>query len=175
MSHHIRLCGCQAALKVVPWGGSEAASLMLEGRVYLRLRPLWDVVMPRLLACGPDVDKEGQLLATRLIPNSRHIDPKNDRHLLPQLRSALRAVHALGVVHGDLREANILVEEGQGGAESGEGSSSLSSCEEPPPPPRQRVWLIDFGLSELDATESHKDGELYDLSLLFDGHNAGGA
>ena len=106
--------------------------------------------MPRLLACGPDDDEDGYLLATRLVPNSRHLNPDTDRHLLPQLQQALQAVHSVGVAHGDLRDHNILVEEGAlGGGDTG-----------------QRVWLIDFGKAVVGASQEQKIDEMREVSLL---------
>lgn len=118
--------------------------------MYIRLRPLWDVVVHRLLACGPDDAEDGYLLATRLLTNSRHLNRDTDGHLLPQLQLALQAVHNLGVLHGDLRNQNILVEEGDPPLGGG----------------RQKVWLIDFGNSSVNATQVEKDGEMSELSLL---------
>lgn len=141
-----RLGNCQAALKVVPLGSQDALSLSHEGEFYVCMQPLWDVVVPSLLACGPDGEEEGYMLATRLVPRSRHLDPETDSHLLPQLQQALQAVHNLDVVHGDLRLQNILVEEGTGG--------------------EQRVWLIDFGHAERNGTQKQKDSEMRELLLL---------
>ena len=109
------------------------------------------MTVPRLIACGLDGKEEGYLLATRLIANSRHMDPKADAHLLPQLQQSLKAVHEAGVVHGDLRPSNILVEELHG-VEAGW---------------KQRVWIIDFGHAVLDAVQKLKDDEMQDLILLF--------
>jgi tRNA A-37 threonylcarbamoyl transferase component Bud32 len=134
-------------LKVAPCGSCEADSLAHEGGVYIRLKPLWDVTVPRLMACGPDGEEHGYLLATRLVPNSRHFDPATDEHLIPQLWQALRAVHDRGVVHDDLRWPNILVQEGVEGQQ-------------------QAVWLIDFGHAKMDGTQQEKDDEMHDLSLM---------
>lgn len=120
--------------------------------MYLRLRPLWDKVVPRLLACGPDEDEDGYYFATRLIPNSRHLNLDTDRHLLPLLKQALQAVHSVGVVHGDLRCNHILVEED--GALNGGGGTGL------------RVWLIDFGRADVGASQLQKIDEMRELSLL---------
>lgn len=144
-------------MKIAPCNSWEAQSLSHEGHAYVRLKPLWDVTVPRLIACGLDGKEEGFLLATRLIANSRHMDPKADAHLLPQLQSSLKAVHEAGVVHGDLRPSNIIVEELHG----------LDAGRE------QRVWIIDFGHAELDATRKLKDDEMQGLMTLFSSSWAG--
>jgi len=56
---------------------------------------------------------------------------------------ALKAIHARGVAHGDIREDNILVEE------SG------------------KVWFIDFGMSTLDPSPQQCQEELWELEDIF--------
>ena len=141
-------------MKIVPRDSWEALSLSHEGRVYIKLRHLWDTVVPRLMACGLDGEDKGYLLATRLVASSRHFDPRSDGHLLPEVQQALQAVHDAGVVHGgDLRLDNILVEVHEGICGEAEGR-------------RKRVWLIDFGLAEVDVTEQQRKEEMHDLLRL---------
>ena len=109
-----RLDGSQGAMKIVPRDSLEALSLSHEGRVYIKMQHLWGNVVPRLMACGLDGEGNGYLLVTRLIANSRHINPQSDGHLVPQAMQALEAVHDVGICHGDLRLENILVGEEEG-------------------------------------------------------------
>lgn len=78
----------------------------------------------------------GQIIAEQPIPLARAVD------VMEQILGALGAVHAAGIVHGDVKSDNFLVETARG---------------------RDRVTLIDFGLARL-ADAPHEvdleDGEV---------------
>lgn len=102
--------------------------LQHEAAVYARLQGLQGALVPRLVAHGPGVDGQGYFLATELL-EGRPLCPSSDHAVRDAALSALRAVHAAGVAHGDLRTSNILMQ----------GS---------------RVWLIDFTHAAVDAEHS---------------------
>jgi tRNA A-37 threonylcarbamoyl transferase component Bud32 len=141
--------GVQAALKVAAPSSYESALLAHEAEVLLALRQEWGVWVPALLAAGAGNGGASRVLATAFVRSSRELDPSTDRHLLPQLRQAVAAVHARGVAHSDVRRQNVLVQEG--GAH------------------KQRVWLIDWGFSALQATQQAMDEDVRRLLQLFDG------
>ena len=152
------------ALKVAHPDGWGSDSLTREGQAYLQLQPLWDGVVPRLVAFGLDRKEDSYVLATRLVSNCRHLSPHTDGHLYPRLRLALEAVHGCGVIHGDLREANILVEEPRtddSGCCAGEQGSKMEADQQ-----AARVWLIDFGQAERGATRQQMDDEMRELAYL---------
>lgn len=74
---------------------------------------------------GPDL---GQLVA-----RSGRLEPSHATHVVEQVGAALDAAHSRGLVHRDVKPANILLE-GEAG--------------------RERVYLTDFGLTKLTASDS---------------------
>jgi serine/threonine-protein kinase len=73
----------------------------------------------------------------------RPLEPERALPILESVGEALDAAHALGLVHRDVKPANVLIEDGPG-------------------PESERVFLTDFGLTKrVDAAErSHPDGHL---------------
>jgi len=93
--------------------------LQHEASVYNCLQNVQGVVIPRLLAHGPGLAGHGYYIATELI-NGQHLTRgSSDKALRSSALAALRALHQNGVVHGDIKCSNILVEGG-------------------------RAWLLDF-------------------------------
>lgn len=97
-----------------------------EAAVYGRLQSLQGSVVPRLVHHGPGVGDHGYFLATEYLEGQPLCPSIKCQAVCDAALAALRAVHAVGVAHGDLRSSNFLVQ----------GS---------------RVWLIDFTHSVADA------------------------
>jgi hypothetical protein len=78
-----------------------------EGDVYKRLRALQGVVIPRLVTYGRFAEDFLCGLATADSGvDATHFDP--DATFTAKALQALRMVHELGVLHGDIKRANIL-------------------------------------------------------------------
>lgn len=140
--------GRLAALKVADDPSDLGETLDYEAWVLLHLQQEWGKWVPPLLAAGPDKDRESFVLAVERVPNCSHLDPGSDSDLLPLLQRALCAIHSHGVAHKDIRCENILVQKLPDGS--------------------KKPWLIDFGLSVLNATKKDKDRDLERLHGLFD-------
>mmetsp|Transcript_28447 Transcript_28447/g.62593 ORF Transcript_28447/g.62593 Transcript_28447/m.62593 type:complete len:543 (+) Transcript_28447:317-1945(+) len=111
-----------------------------------RLKSLQDVYVPALHGCGFWQDGLVYVLAMSVI-RGEHPGAAGKQgaaaHLLAPAEQALKAIHALGVAHGDIRAENILVGE--------EG----------------KVWFIDFGLSRVDPSAEECEEELQQLCSIF--------
>ncbi|KIY95639.1 hypothetical protein MNEG_12322 [Monoraphidium neglectum] len=83
------------------------ASLKHEALVYEHLAALQGTVIPVLLGCGFWRDEGIFLVATSIVEGEH---PSSDTAAAyPAAEKALRMIHVMGVVHGDIREDNILV------------------------------------------------------------------
>ena len=117
--------------------------LVREAGALLQLRPLWDRYVVSLVDYGTLMDEEYVFIATRLMPGTHPhlIAPKPA--IKQKALEALQAVHAAGIVHGDLRSENILVLD--------------EESEEP------TVMLLDFGAAARCSNprwQMLEDGEL---------------
>jgi formylglycine-generating enzyme required for sulfatase activity/predicted Ser/Thr protein kinase len=131
----------QVALKVLPKSGDvdAVARFMREARAIAALDH------PSIVPVYQYGEAEGNyFIAMRLIEGKslkelarRPLAPKRAAAIAEQVALALAYAHDAGVIHRDVKPANILVE------------------------PGDRVWLVDFGIAKLDAeaTLTHK-GEM---------------
>ncbi|CAL8462640.1 g2173 [Coccomyxa elongata] len=135
-------CGRLVALKLAPPGSPEEDMLRNEAMVYLVLQELWNKDVPELLLAGPlRAFRSGYALGTCLSPG-RPLQ-EGDADLLPAALAILANVHARGVIHGDLREENFLVNEAgiaMGGAKT--------------------IMLFDFSHSSIDSDKEAQADEV---------------
>eukprot|EP00878_Enallax_costatus_P019715 GHUV01020807.1.p1 GENE.GHUV01020807.1~~GHUV01020807.1.p1 ORF type:complete len:366 (+),score=86.68 GHUV01020807.1:382-1479(+) len=127
----------EVAIKAALAAG-EVQLLENETATYQRLAPAQGVAVPSVVCHGPGADGRGYYIATQRVKGQTLDAISRAGSLTPSVRdaalSALQLVHSLGVAHGDLREANILVD----------GS---------------RVWLIDFSHASLDPDQVTTESE----------------
>lgn len=118
--------------------------LQHEVAIYDRLSTLQGKVIPTLLAFGYWDYRAVYLIATSVVQGE---PPTTAMHAaLPAAEQALKAIHALGVAHGDIRPDNILVEQ--------------QGVDEP------KVWFLDFGRSHVAGAGECLD-EIAELHALF--------
>ena len=147
--------GQDAAVKLVPVEGADELleRLRHEAHVYCALRPLWGDKVPALLAAGYGRDRCCYLLATARVgvAHAAEVDLSRAEHraLLPAATSALAAIHALGVLHGDMRADNILV-------------APPTAASGPP-----SVQFVDFGYACYNSSLADRQREMDDLVRLF--------
>lgn len=86
----------------------QKRELVQENAGYEALSSLQGTLLPRKLSFGM-VSGWGALVLTLSRVAGRELDFEVDGALFPEVRQALLEIHALGVLHGDIRCANILV------------------------------------------------------------------
>ena len=118
--------------------------LQREAKAYQHCEQLQYQVVPGVLAAGPAMDGTAYLLATCLLPVVGFSDCSSAKY---QAMHAVKAFHALRLLHGDIRESNILCI-----------SEAKQSC---------KVILIDLGQSRLCTQESAFQQELLQTQQLF--------
>ncbi len=87
--------------------------LVREVGAFLQLWPLWDRYVVGLVDYGTLMDDEYVFIATRLMPGTHPHLIASTSAMKQKALEALRAVHAAGILHGDLRSENILVHDAQ--------------------------------------------------------------
>lgn len=126
--------------------GSVVEELKHEARVYQVLRTLQGQYIPELRIAGV-ADGMEMMLVTDFVGTdvSQEYLDDSDRD---KVRAVLSAIHDLGVIHGDIRPQNILVQH------DGQNAS---------------FYFVDFGLSRItaDKTELNREMDVLD-SLLSD-------
>lgn len=130
-----RRVGREVAIKRLVAEGSDGR--LLSARFFAEARTLARVRSPHVIALL-DVQPAHRFVALslcrggnlRLAVRRRLVGPDDLPRIGPQIRSALRAVHAAGAVHRDVKPANILVREAR---------------------PGSSVALADFGLALAEA------------------------
>ncbi|KAF9384816.1 hypothetical protein CPB97_005365 [Podila verticillata] len=126
--------------------GSVVEELKHEARVYQVLRTLQGRYIPELRIAGV-ADGMEMMLVTDFVGTDVSQERLDDSDQ-EKIRAALSAIHDLGVVHGDVRPQNILVQH--------DG-------------PNARFYFVDFGMSWItaDKTELNWEKDVLD-SLLRD-------
>lgn len=126
--------------------GSVVEELKHEARVYQVLRTLQGRYIPELRIAGV-ADGMEMMLVTDFVGTDVSQERLDDSDQ-EKIRAALSAIHDLGVVHGDIRPQNILVQH--------DG-------------PNARFYFVDFGMSWItaDKTELNWEKDVLD-SLLGD-------
>lgn len=119
--------------------------LQNEATIYGHMQAAQGFVVPRLVYGGRGVGDRGYILATELIHGEALSDDNASPELCQAALTALRTVHSMGVVHGDLKRSNLLVE-------------------------GNKVWLIDFShasaASDADSTIMMEEEEKLMLDLF---------
>lgn len=142
-----RLNGVPVAVKSSEIHDSRTLLILHEAELYQSpLRNLQGLYIPRLLYSGPSPMGRAYCLVTSRIWG-RQMTP-SDGALLPQALLALRAVHAAGVLHGDVRLPNFIVRDDPGAS--------------------PRVIILDFGQARIKVQEEEADEEVAELHDLFD-------
>lgn len=105
-------CPCRigqvdAAAKVALSGTPEGALLEQEASRYHEILALQGSVLPRVLGCGMFPGNKLYGLITAY--NPERFDRLRHRHLLPEARQKLQAIHTAGYIHGDLAARNIML------------------------------------------------------------------
>ena len=136
--------GVLVAVKLAKVGTAEAHMLQREVKAYQHCKQLQYEVLPGVLAAGPAMGGTAYLLATCLLPVVGFSKCLSAKY---QAEHAVKALHGLGVLHGDVRESNIMCI-----------SEAEHSC---------KVVLIDLGHSKLGTPESALQQELLEAQQLF--------
>jgi len=123
--------------------------LRQEVEVYQQLQELQGTSIPKLLAHGPGLNGIGYFLVLQFLPGTALFPSTHGEQ--PPIRdaaaAALGAVHACGVLHGDVRADNFIVQ------------------------PGGQVWVIDFTHAMVGSPRDMQLGvmqaaEQHDLSVL---------
>ncbi len=138
--------GLLTALKVAPPESWQERMLRNEHAVSLAASSGWGRHWPALLAAGLCKGSEAYVIATEFI-DGRPLDPAVDAQLLLAAQEALDALHSLGIAHSDLRPANWIVQQPQGG--------------------EQRLWLLDFSHSRVGASQQEMQADEAALLRMF--------
>ena len=118
--------------------------LQREAEAFQHCKQLQYQVLPGVLAAGPAMDGTAYLLATCLMPIVGFSDCWSAKY---QALHAVKALHGLRVIHGDIRESNILCI-----------SDAKQTC---------KVILIDLGHSRPCTQELAFQQELLQTQQLF--------
>jgi len=122
-----------------------------EVEVYQQLQELQGASIPKLLAYGPGVNGVGYFLALQFLPGTPLSCKTHGQqpHIRDAAAAALRGVHACGILHGDVRKENYIVQSGG------------------------RVWVIDFTHATIGSPYGQLDvlqaAEVCHLSMLLCG------
>jgi serine/threonine protein kinase len=122
----------------------ERTELSQENAGYEALSSLQGTLLPRKLSFGMMSGWEALVLTLSRVPG-RELDLERDSALFSQVRQGLQEIHSLGVLHGDVRCANILV----------------APCANP-----QHVVFIDLGRCRMNAGEAALAKEMEHLNEM---------
>ena len=123
--------------------------LLNEIRAYIRLFHLWSKHVPKLWYWGRPATEACLVLATELLPGASLAQHGLiSQEAAQDALAALSAVHAAGVLHGDIRPENVIL-----------------LCDDARPCAR----LIDFGVAQ-DAQADKMSRERKQFKQLLDKH-----
>ncbi|XP_024366736.2 uncharacterized protein [Physcomitrium patens] len=146
-----RLRGQPVALKFAHLGTERAEALLKEVVAYTRMEKLWGVFVPRLIGYGTTNNGRVVFIATELIDGVELGEVAVTREVETAALEALAAVHACGLLHGDVSLSNIMVVWGK----------------------KPTVRILDFGFSCITSNKKLQEAERVRLKRLFFTH--GGA
>jgi len=138
--------GTPCAVKMVDTSKDWELQRVLENEVeaYGLLSALQGDVIPVLEGCGFWKDENVFFVATSLVDGDH--PGSSSRAGLPAAEEALRKIHALGLLHGDIKEENILLRNNDGA---------------------WKVWYLDLGLSRLSSSADDFAEEVAELRAVF--------
>ena len=123
--------------------------LLNEIRAYIRLLHLWSKRVPKLCYWGTTCNSSVLVLATELLPGTSLAQHGLiSQEAVQDALAALSAVHAAGMLHGDIRPENVML-----------------LCDDARPCAR----LIDFGFAQ-DAQADKMSRERKQFMQLLDKH-----
>nr|PNR35620.1 hypothetical protein PHYPA_021470 [Physcomitrium patens] len=146
-----RLHGQLVALKFAHLGTERAEALLKEVVAYTKMEKLWGVFVPRLIGYGTTNNGRVVFIATELIDGVELGEVAVTREVETAALEALAAVHACGLLHGDVSLSNIMVVWGK----------------------KPTVRILDFGFSCITSNKKLQEAERVRLKRLFFSH--GGA
>ncbi|XP_024367061.1 uncharacterized protein [Physcomitrium patens] len=126
-------------------------ALLKEVVAYTRMEKLWGVFVPRLIGYGTTNNGRVVFIATELIDGVELGEVAVTREVETAALEALAAVHACGLLHGDVSLSNIMVVWGK----------------------KPTVRILDFGFSCITSNKKLQEAERVRLKRLFFTH--GGA
>lgn len=136
--------GVEVVWKLANVYSTQGTELFSEAAGYGALKSLQGTVLPRMLDFGLVHGGMGLALTITRVWG-RVLDLRKDVPLFPKVRMGLGEIHGLGVLHGDIRCANIMV----------------APKENP-----QDVVFVDFGRCRVNPSESDLRREFNGLEKM---------
>lgn len=130
------------------WRDTEGAEeLEHEVKMYTALKSLQGRWIPRLEIEGV-ADGIDMVLVTEYVGRTICNEPLSESDC-DQIRTAFAEIHALGIMHGDIRTQNIVVGQSNG---------------------QRRFWVIDFGMAKATSDTSKLSKEKQELERMLAHH-----
>uniref|UniRef100_A0A7I4D8Z5 Protein kinase domain-containing protein n=1 Tax=Physcomitrium patens TaxID=3218 RepID=A0A7I4D8Z5_PHYPA len=104
--------GHVVAVKLAVVCSDRAEALINEASAYLKLQEYWGKYVPALISHGTTVNGNVVYVATELIKGFELGMERLTPEVVTASFEALTAIHASGMLHGDIRRENILVPKG---------------------------------------------------------------
>ena len=111
-----------------------AGAYEVEKLAYQKLKALQGAILPRLLRSGVLAHTAAPIIVTSYEGVALAEDKRVPQRLHKHMRQALKALHAAGAAHGDVRRSNFL------------------DC-------KDKVLLVDLGQTAVKATNEAKDAD----------------
>uniref|UniRef100_A0A7I4E818 Protein kinase domain-containing protein n=1 Tax=Physcomitrium patens TaxID=3218 RepID=A0A7I4E818_PHYPA len=139
-----RMYGQAVALKFAYLNTERAEALLKEVVAYQKMKKLWGIFVPRLIEYGTTCNGQAVFVATELIDGVELGEVAVTQEVETAALDALDAVHACGLLHGDIEARNIMVVRGK----------------QPP------VRILDFGFSRVTSSKKLQEAERVRLEYL---------